>query len=260
MRCPGPTWRMPLVLRACYAMSGTDMVYRATRCPVLTWCIVLRDVRYWLAHAAARCPAPDVHHPLHRGKSTIALRTCYAMFGTDPAYRSALSAYARAVRCQVLTSRIVLRYVLRDVRYRAGVWYYAMSGTDLASGSQLMYPWAWVLVDGECPPYCPTYALCDVRYCPTHALCDVRYCPARVPGPVLRAGYGISGTVLRTRYATPLSADPRAMRCPVLTPLPAYARATRCPVLSGRMVRTGAHAVTSDVAALIYAILDFISQ
>eukprot|EP00961_Rhodomonas_salina_P178125 2402320-Rhodomonas_salina.2 len=30
----------------CYAMSGTDMAYADTRCLVLRWRMLLRDVRY----------------------------------------------------------------------------------------------------------------------------------------------------------------------------------------------------------------------
>eukprot|EP00961_Rhodomonas_salina_P179340 2419926-Rhodomonas_salina.1 len=33
-------------LRACYAMSGTDIGYGATQCPVLTLGMLLRGVRY----------------------------------------------------------------------------------------------------------------------------------------------------------------------------------------------------------------------
>eukprot|EP00961_Rhodomonas_salina_P256409 3465224-Rhodomonas_salina.4 len=50
MRCPVPTWRMRL--RACYAMSGTEIAYPVP-CPV---------------------------------NSAIRLRACYAISGTDVAY------------------------------------------------------------------------------------------------------------------------------------------------------------------------------
>eukprot|EP00961_Rhodomonas_salina_P295575 3935586-Rhodomonas_salina.1 len=69
-------------LRICYVMPGTDMAY-APRCLL----------QY--------CPGTS---------ATILLRACYAMSGTDLAY-AAISAYALATRCPVLTS------ALSDVRY-----------------------------------------------------------------------------------------------------------------------------------------------
>eukprot|EP00961_Rhodomonas_salina_P051715 694628-Rhodomonas_salina.1 len=47
---------LPSILRTCYAMSGNDVGFDpsvllwcyalATRCPVLKWAMLLRDVRY----------------------------------------------------------------------------------------------------------------------------------------------------------------------------------------------------------------------
>eukprot|EP00961_Rhodomonas_salina_P262312 3544860-Rhodomonas_salina.2 len=84
-----------------YAMSGTDLVYGPTQCPVLTWCIVRRDVRYWHRNVPTRCPGgregeeaagacPQVAYP-------ICLRARAAMSGTDVAYGP-----TSTVRCAVL--------------------------------------------------------------------------------------------------------------------------------------------------------------
>eukprot|EP00961_Rhodomonas_salina_P222401 3007566-Rhodomonas_salina.6 len=76
--------------------------------------------------------------------STIVLRICYAMAGTDLAYAASrrksesmrsVSSYARPMQCPVLTSRMLLRGR------------YAISGTDLANSSRCL----------------PTGALCNVR-------------------------------------------------------------------------------------------------
>eukprot|EP00961_Rhodomonas_salina_P225932 3054528-Rhodomonas_salina.1 len=65
----------------CYAMSGTGTAYHATRYPVLTERIMLRDVRY--RHSVC----------------------CYAVLGHTLGYH--------ARQCRVLTSAMLLR----DVRY-----------------------------------------------------------------------------------------------------------------------------------------------
>eukprot|EP00961_Rhodomonas_salina_P261149 3529291-Rhodomonas_salina.2 len=83
------------------------------------------------------------HHPEPSGtKSTICLRACYAVSGTDVVY--VLSAYARAARCQILTccTCYLPTHVLCDVRYYPRACAicgslrvcYAMSGTELLHG------------------------------------------------------------------------------------------------------------------------------
>eukprot|EP00961_Rhodomonas_salina_P161018 2167858-Rhodomonas_salina.1 len=72
------------MLLSVYALSGTDLAYAAvlyTRCRVLTWRMLLRDIRYCRsshAHLPTSCPA-------------------YCPSGT------LLSRYARATPCPVLT-------------------------------------------------------------------------------------------------------------------------------------------------------------
>eukprot|EP00961_Rhodomonas_salina_P075087 1008193-Rhodomonas_salina.1 len=64
--------------------------------------ILLRDVRYW--HSAMRLPGLMLE-PNNAIGYPIPLRACYAKSGTDLAYSAPLSAYARAMRSPVLTSR-----------------------------------------------------------------------------------------------------------------------------------------------------------
>eukprot|EP00961_Rhodomonas_salina_P137329 1847475-Rhodomonas_salina.4 len=94
-------------LRARYAMSGTHIAYAAT---------VLRDFRY--RHKLC-CYETRSFAVLSWPMLLPRLRACYAMSGTETAY-GALQAYARAMRCPVLTCRMVCHQptrMLRDVRY-----------------------------------------------------------------------------------------------------------------------------------------------
>eukprot|EP00961_Rhodomonas_salina_P062130 834044-Rhodomonas_salina.1 len=100
MRYPVLTQRM--VLRACYAMSGTDIAYGATTRGVPTRA---RSIRVWSVPSpyacATRCPILT-----SRIVCAIPLRVCYTMSGTD---------IAHGATC--------LRVC------------YAMSGTDIAYGA-----------------------------------------------------------------------------------------------------------------------------
>eukprot|EP00961_Rhodomonas_salina_P124144 1673145-Rhodomonas_salina.5 len=71
-------------LRACYAMSGTDVAYVATRSRTANRCVT-----YW----GSVC------------ETSTDLRHRYAVSGSEKA--CGLSAYARAMRCPVLTYRMV---------------------------------------------------------------------------------------------------------------------------------------------------------
>eukprot|EP00961_Rhodomonas_salina_P018755 252377-Rhodomonas_salina.1 len=67
-----PSMSLPSFLRACYAMSGTELAYHAMRCVVLSKHIVLR-ARY------AMCSTEVL-------AMRIVLRACYAMPGTEMRY------------------------------------------------------------------------------------------------------------------------------------------------------------------------------
>eukprot|EP00961_Rhodomonas_salina_P237170 3205498-Rhodomonas_salina.1 len=100
----------PMCLRACYAMSGTDLAndVSATRCPVLTCdlrayqptrCAVLTWVRRYQAMVMFEEEKSAVLE-----LAGIGLRACYVMPGTDVASGSTSSRMSlRAMRCPVLT-------------------------------------------------------------------------------------------------------------------------------------------------------------
>eukprot|EP00961_Rhodomonas_salina_P243856 3295132-Rhodomonas_salina.6 len=177
----------------CYAMSGTELAYAATRCPgsrfrarlpsslasqapghvpyIPTLCsgteiayaqpfrTVLCDVRYWDSVCATvmRCP------------STL-LRIRYAMSGTG-------------LECTATHS-------ICDVRYRARVIRYAMSGTETACGATRVREQGSLVVEAQVSSYeaamrCPRTLLGQrdvgsARYAPYYALscyAIARRCP-----------------------------------------------------------------------------------
>eukprot|EP00961_Rhodomonas_salina_P303541 3941274-Rhodomonas_salina.2 len=134
-----------MVLRACYAISRTELAYAATQQPVLSYTMCGTELHNELAYATTQyavgarlhhARAPHVRAPLGRAQhAAITLRGRYAMSGTDTAYAPTSEenkvppAYAYAMRCPVPTC-------LRAC--------YAMSRTDVA--------------------YAATRVLCDVLY------------------------------------------------------------------------------------------------
>eukprot|EP00961_Rhodomonas_salina_P096507 1298045-Rhodomonas_salina.2 len=79
----------------CGTDCGTDGAYGATRCPVLTERMVLRDARYWprvWCCRQARYAGTD---------RAYGLRARYAMSGTDVAYGA-----TRAYQCPTTSCRV----------------------------------------------------------------------------------------------------------------------------------------------------------
>eukprot|EP00961_Rhodomonas_salina_P196783 2656122-Rhodomonas_salina.1 len=131
MQCP--VLRFGVVLRAWYAVCGTELGYGATRCAVLRSGMTLPGV-------------PPLVPPPRALSGAACLRKCYAMPGTDVVYGmlcyaipstnlvyGMLPAYGCATLYPVLTQCMLPTRVLRDVRYC-----YAMSGTEFGY---------WVLQD-----------------------------------------------------------------------------------------------------------------
>eukprot|EP00961_Rhodomonas_salina_P302177 3940745-Rhodomonas_salina.15 len=121
-----------------YAMSGTDLgsvlvpayardrrcpvasdtgkpCEAATRCPVLTYRMRLRDARYWLVRDAMQCPCD-----LSTRRAVLASVCCYAMCGTELAYALRNEWYWARILCYAMCASICC---------------YAMSGTELAYGT-----------------------------------------------------------------------------------------------------------------------------
>eukprot|EP00961_Rhodomonas_salina_P235972 3189239-Rhodomonas_salina.3 len=140
MRSPVLTCRM--LLHCHYAKSGTDLAYTATVSVVGSQQVAtpLRAIMLRLRYAM---PGTDIAYGAMRA-SVLTMRTvlvvCYAMPGTDLAYGDHLSAYALAMRCLVLMSRMLL-----------------------GNGAIVV-------------PYQPSLPATryDVRYYPMHSLFDVR--------------------------------------------------------------------------------------
>eukprot|EP00961_Rhodomonas_salina_P121420 1634279-Rhodomonas_salina.2 len=191
-------------LCACYAMSGPQIAHYG---------ISELDERQWIGHvlrAARRCPA-------------------------------VLAAYARAMRCPVLSYRMVLPVCrpslqVREFSQREGTSIahaaislrvcYAMSGTDLASA----------------PIGLRVLRLIRYRH-RSSVLCGVR----RQTGwsfAVLSGTPYATGTVLRLYYAlsgTDVASPPTDYDLLVLTSaVGSYACAMRCPVLTSAMLLPGA--------------------
>eukprot|EP00961_Rhodomonas_salina_P132918 1789252-Rhodomonas_salina.7 len=147
MRCPRmllpgdlkqarkPRVALPLVLRLCYAVFGTDIPHTVstTRCPVLTYCMASSAYT-----RAMRCPAVE------RELQWQAWAACYAICGTETAYGAGLT---QAVAAEGISLRV--RYAMpgTDMAYVLHT-FYAMSGTNKAYAFDL-----------------PTRALRNVRYC-----------------------------------------------------------------------------------------------
>eukprot|EP00961_Rhodomonas_salina_P248879 3363645-Rhodomonas_salina.2 len=101
------------VLRACYALSGTALLY----------CNHVSGTEGAYGGAVTRCPATSHPAPLPRG---ISLRARYAVSGTEIAH-GAIS-HARATRCPIAYGAM-RRAVLNSI------WLFAVSGTEIASAA-----------------------------------------------------------------------------------------------------------------------------
>eukprot|EP00961_Rhodomonas_salina_P272884 3687315-Rhodomonas_salina.1 len=101
----GREHRYPIGLRACYAVSGTDLVYAAMRCPVLTWRRVtsssVRATRVWYC---AMCGTD-----LAYGATRLA--------ATSPTSPTESLPRADSERVRVRTRYPFPAMILRDVRY-----------------------------------------------------------------------------------------------------------------------------------------------
>eukprot|EP00961_Rhodomonas_salina_P234589 3170587-Rhodomonas_salina.2 len=136
-RCPVLTWA-PKHLRACYAMSGTDIGYYAPtrermKCPILTQSRVLCT-----SALATRCPV------LTWCMVPFCLRACYTLPGTDVEYLVQIMAESKAEDSLS--------------------WAYAASNGDVmlrsVSGHVPYVPTS----RPRCPCYQSTRVLCEVRY------------------------------------------------------------------------------------------------
>eukprot|EP00961_Rhodomonas_salina_P303234 3941150-Rhodomonas_salina.4 len=160
-------------------MGALSAYALATQCPVLTYCMVL----------------PGLYGMRKRGqvRSTICLRACYAVSGTDLPYAAPLSAYALATKCPVLdlgTFVPAAGHTHQPRAYRGGE-----KVPDLLSGTVLSYQ----------PPRCYGISSTDIMY----------------------GLYGAMRVLWNVwcRHAT--------------SSLCHYARATECPVLMQRIVLSG---------------------
>eukprot|EP00961_Rhodomonas_salina_P302055 3940708-Rhodomonas_salina.1 len=182
-----------MILRACYAISSTDLAHAAT-------CL----------RAAYAMPCPE------RAYDAISL-PCYAMSGTDPVCAGTIR------RCVVLRSAMVLPggvdaagseddfhqadgtvypSVHPEMQYKKPRFQYNLyqecGFLHLISYCNSTCAYLWHVLAQSC--YQPTRVLCDVRYSHTYMLLPViaqlansGYCPPRI---VLRLCYAISGTNL----------------------------------------------------------------
>eukprot|EP00961_Rhodomonas_salina_P018006 242128-Rhodomonas_salina.5 len=136
-----------MFLRACHAMSGTEIAYGATRAAVCRLYAATpgleRDPDYpWHAHVAGHAPYLPTRWPIisagpagGEGVRGILLRLCYALSGTDKAYGA-----------------ILLRLC------------YALSGTDIAYGvPDIAYGTSCCAISGTDIAY-PAIVLCNARY------------------------------------------------------------------------------------------------
>eukprot|EP00961_Rhodomonas_salina_P154159 2076502-Rhodomonas_salina.1 len=73
-------YKTAISLRACYAMSGTDIGYIAIG---LRTCYAMSGTELAYATCPVRCPVLRQRTVV---KSAMCLRACYAMSGTDMAY------------------------------------------------------------------------------------------------------------------------------------------------------------------------------
>eukprot|EP00961_Rhodomonas_salina_P052613 705700-Rhodomonas_salina.3 len=110
-RCPVLAWRT--VLRASYAMSGTDLAYAAL--PAYA-----PGARY-----PAAVNASGLSRKMFRVATPISLRACYAMSGTELAYAATL------VLCDVRLWCYLPTRVLCDVRFCGRLCCHVISGTDI---------------------------------------------------------------------------------------------------------------------------------
>eukprot|EP00961_Rhodomonas_salina_P303054 3941078-Rhodomonas_salina.6 len=182
-------------LRACYAMSGTGTFLSAypfaTRRPVLT--------QRLSAYARATRSANLV---LTTDPASISLRGCYAESGTDIAYgatekeEAVFKALAKELRYPPTeayamsgtdiahgSARRRKPYAMSDteIAYRTEIAYgtfrlrkpYALSGTDIAYGATRGK--VMMLKMGYSPPFGATHCSADIAYAATEALRDVRY-------------------------------------------------------------------------------------
>eukprot|EP00961_Rhodomonas_salina_P227781 3079024-Rhodomonas_salina.1 len=96
------TAKCAISLRACYAISGTDLAYGAT---------TGRDQPCALRVAPSYPPTRSLCDVRYLGSGTIVLRTREAVSGTDVAYRAiVLRSYALTRRCPVLTYAMLSSY------------------------------------------------------------------------------------------------------------------------------------------------------
>eukprot|EP00961_Rhodomonas_salina_P301241 3940384-Rhodomonas_salina.2 len=191
MRCPVLT--QPIVLRARYTISGTDIGHHPTRRPVLTqrmslWQVAERTTAGMTLRClsiATRCGRTGDRgdrgttcEPGWGMSYAIFLRTCYAVSGTDVAYASKFStdlAYGAIFLCTR----------------------YAVSGTDLAYGALFLL--TCHAVSGTVPTPIslgPCYAVSStgIGCAAARFLRSVRYSPSvwsyrPVQHPVLRYAY-----------------------------------------------------------------------
>eukprot|EP00961_Rhodomonas_salina_P143882 1936434-Rhodomonas_salina.5 len=178
----------PIVLRLCYALSGTEhAASRATAslCNVRCWYIA--HIMLWFPHVMSGTGSTSQYQTLHRQIRHSVLRRGYAMSGTKVGHggagcrdgeattgrkRGQVCSYARAMRCpvltyymmllteqygampfEVLTLRMLAEQSVIDAREAAGESAIclrgAMSGTDIAYGDAMSG--TDIVYGGACP-------------------------------------------------------------------------------------------------------------
>eukprot|EP00961_Rhodomonas_salina_P103473 1392094-Rhodomonas_salina.1 len=218
MRCPVLTWRM--LLRACYALSGTDLAYAGTRpsarvhfhgtttrpyslCAVGAGVVptpLLRDVRTDVHYAPTWCPVLTCAMRLQVSNPT-GQQESPTIVGHVSGY-APLSAYGSRTECPVLLYCVVLwHYCLRvglvlsaelpwtELRGVANGTVlrsrHAMSGTDVLCGAMRL----------RASGTENAYAAMPLRVCYTT-------CAVLIERTCLRACYAMSGTDLAYQAGT----------------------------------------------------------
>eukprot|EP00961_Rhodomonas_salina_P182645 2465887-Rhodomonas_salina.1 len=214
----------PIGLRACYALSGTNLAY-GLQCRLGR---IRRGSTILSAYARATQRPVLADRMVLCEQSAISLRA----LGTDLAYCATrsirngvwcapLSTYAHAMRCPAKvreSEQAAYKVVPSSVRAMRCP---AMSGTDIAQAALISYAFSTrclVLTSPVVLRLC--YALSGTSTRATHPLCNVRYWHCA-------CCYKMSGT--DPAYdATKAAEDCNYL---VLAPLSAYARAMRCPAV-----------------------------
>eukprot|EP00961_Rhodomonas_salina_P008778 119515-Rhodomonas_salina.3 len=204
------TLLLPILLRACYAMSGTDLTYGAAtrRVTSPTKSLLRSQPPQVLIRTSRRVYNAMAGTDMTSGATC--LRACYARPGTDLADEGSAPLFEALLHCPRYKSTLKTTTFPHTLYQECGYWYWYL----ISQYSALPYVRYWHSV------FRAAYAMSGTEICCAATRLRVLRVPCNKIGP---------------EGSYPLSCYALDMRCPVLAyrrVLAASALATPCPVLT----------------------------